>query len=52
VRIDLSQVMDMGSDTVVCLFMCRCCSRQNVVDDGLKLGSGGTEVLGLSSGRN
>jgi hypothetical protein len=37
VRIDLSQVVDLCSDAVVCLFICRCCLRRNVVDDGLEL---------------
>ena len=40
VRIDLSQVVDLGSDAVACLFMCRCCLRQNMADDGLELGLG------------
>jgi hypothetical protein len=40
VRIDLIQVVDLGSDVCACLFMCRGCLRRNVVDDGLKLGSG------------
>jgi hypothetical protein len=46
----LSQVMDLCSYCLVCLIMCRCCLRRSVVGDGLELGSGGTEVSGLSLG--
>jgi hypothetical protein len=38
VRIDLSQIVDLAWTQFACLFMCRCCLRWNVVDDGLKVG--------------